>query len=60
MRGAELLVAGEAGGDRRGAGRHGNDLELAWDRPFDQWPGWGSDDAPDASLDLDDLLAEVQ
>lgn len=37
----------------------GNDLELAWDRPFDEWPQWGSDDAPaiDAPLDLDDLLA---
>ena len=39
----------------------GNDLELAWDRPFDQWPRWGSKDAPaiDAPLDLDDLLSEV-
>jgi catechol 2,3-dioxygenase len=38
----------------------GNDLELAWDRPFDQWPRYGAEDAPaiDAPLDLDDLLAE--
>jgi catechol 2,3-dioxygenase len=37
----------------------GNDLELAWDRPFAQWPQYGSPDAPaiDAPLDLDDLLA---
>jgi catechol 2,3-dioxygenase len=36
----------------------GNDLELAWDRPFDQWPAWGSEEAPalDASFELDDLL----
>lgn len=36
----------------------GNDLELAWDRPFEQWPAYGSADAPaiDAALDLDDLL----
>jgi catechol 2,3-dioxygenase len=36
----------------------GNDLELAWDRPFDQWPPYGSPHAPaiDAPLDLDDLL----
>jgi catechol 2,3-dioxygenase len=37
----------------------GNDLELAWDRPFDQWPAYGSQDAPaiDAPLDLEQLLA---
>ena len=37
----------------------GNDLELAWDRPFEQWPAYGSADAPaiDARLDLEDLLA---
>ena len=37
----------------------GNDLELAWDRPFDQWPVYGAADAPalDAPLDLDELLA---
>src|ERR671933_816208 len=37
----------------------GNDLELAWDRPFEEWPVYGSDDAPaiDAPLELDDLLA---
>ena len=36
----------------------GNDLELAWDRPPEQWPRYGSEDAPaiDAPLDLDDLL----
>src|ERR1700727_3439168 len=37
----------------------GNDLELAWDRPFDEWPAWGSAEAPaiDAPFELDDLLA---
>jgi len=37
----------------------GNDLELAWDRPFDEWPR--ADDSPafiDAPLDLDELLAD--
>jgi catechol 2,3-dioxygenase len=40
----------------------GNDLELAWDRPMDQWP------QPDSGglapvfddLDLDDLLSEPE
>jgi catechol 2,3-dioxygenase len=37
----------------------GNDLELAWDRPFDEWRRYGSDDARaiDAPLLLEDLLA---
>jgi catechol 2,3-dioxygenase len=37
----------------------GNDLELAWDRPFDEWPAYGSEEAPaiDAPFELDDLLA---
>ncbi len=37
----------------------GNDLELAWDRPPQEWPRYGSPDAPaiDAKLDLEDLLA---
>jgi catechol 2,3-dioxygenase len=37
----------------------GNDLELAWDRPFAEWPRWGSADAPaiDAPLELDELLS---
>jgi catechol 2,3-dioxygenase len=37
----------------------GNDLELAWDRPFDEWPRFGDADAPalDAPLDLEELLA---
>jgi catechol 2,3-dioxygenase len=37
----------------------GNDLELAWDRPFEEWPRYGCEDAPaiDTPLDLDDLLA---
>ena len=37
----------------------GNDLELAWDRPFDQWPQYGAADAPaiHAPLHLEDLLA---
>ena len=38
----------------------GNDLELAWDRPMDQWPR--SEDGGLAALfgdlDLDDLLSE--
>jgi catechol 2,3-dioxygenase len=40
----------------------GNDLELAWDRPFDEWPMYGAADAPaiDAPLDLDELLAAAQ
>jgi catechol 2,3-dioxygenase len=39
----------------------GNDLELAWDRPFDQWPAWGSTEASaiDATFELDDLLASA-
>ena len=32
----------------------GNDLELAWDRPFGEWPG---EPAMDAPLDLEELLA---
>jgi hypothetical protein len=24
----------------------GNDLELAWDRPFHEWPRYGVEDAP--------------
>jgi catechol 2,3-dioxygenase len=37
----------------------GNDLELASDRPFEEWPRYGTDEAPaiDAPLDLDELLA---
>jgi catechol 2,3-dioxygenase len=37
----------------------GNDLELAWDRPFDEWPRHGSDERPpnDGRLDLDELLS---
>jgi catechol 2,3-dioxygenase len=37
----------------------GNDLELAWDRPFEQWPVIADGDLSfiDAPLDLDDLLA---
>ena len=40
----------------------GNDLELAWDRPFDQWPRPGVGDARsfDAPLDLDELLAAAR
>jgi catechol 2,3-dioxygenase len=36
----------------------GNTLELAWDRPFDQWIPYGDPGAPaiDQRLDLDDLL----
>ena len=37
----------------------GNDLELAWDRPFGEWPAYGAEDAPaiDAPFDLEELLA---
>jgi catechol 2,3-dioxygenase len=37
----------------------GNDLELAWDRPFAEWPRLDDADLNfiDAPLDLDDLLA---
>jgi len=36
----------------------GNDLELAWDRPFEEWPRYGEDGIRflDAQFDLDDLL----
>lgn len=39
----------------------GNDLELCWDRPFDQWPRDAEGRAAMAggALDLDDLLAEL-
>src|SRR4029079_10050542 len=39
----------------------GNDLELCWDRPFDQWPigeNGQVQGAIDDPLDLEDLLAE--
>ena len=36
----------------------GNDLELAWDRPYDEWPRYGTDTpSADRPLDLDELLA---
>ncbi len=41
----------------------GNDLELAWDRPFEEWPNLRDPDAArfiDAPLDLDDLLAAAR
>ena len=40
----------------------GNDLELACDRPFDQWPRYGADDAAafNSPLDLEDLLAAAR
>jgi catechol 2,3-dioxygenase len=40
----------------------GNDLELAWDRPPDQWPRYGGDDLQfvDAPLDLEELLAAAR
>jgi catechol 2,3-dioxygenase len=40
----------------------GNDLELAWDRPFDQWPRFGDPDTSfvDAPLDLEELLAAAK
>lgn len=38
---------------------HGNDLELAWDRPPEQWPSFQEDAIVflEAPLELDDLLA---
>jgi catechol 2,3-dioxygenase len=40
----------------------GNDLELAWDRPFEQWPRVADGDLSfvDAPLDLEDLLAAAR
>lgn len=40
----------------------GNTLELAWDRPFEEWIPYGDPAAPavDEPLDLDDLLAEAR
>ena len=40
----------------------GNDLELAWDRPFDEWPRYGEGGLQflDAPLDLEDLLAAAR
>src|SRR3954452_22867190 len=37
----------------------GNDLELAWDRPFEDWRRYGDADAPaiDAPFELDELLS---
>jgi catechol 2,3-dioxygenase len=35
----------------------GNDLELAWDRPFAEWPANGFADAIDTPFELDSLLA---
>jgi catechol 2,3-dioxygenase len=36
----------------------GNDLELAWDRPYDEWPRYGGDTpSADRPFDLDELLA---
>jgi catechol 2,3-dioxygenase len=40
----------------------GNDLELAWDRPFEEWPRDAEGHAAmamDAKLDIDALLAEA-
>jgi catechol 2,3-dioxygenase len=40
----------------------GNDLELCWDRPFEQWPrdAEGHIAFAGGELDLDDLLAELE
>jgi catechol 2,3-dioxygenase len=39
----------------------GNDLELAWDRPFEEWPGYESNDetAANVPFDLDALLSSL-
>jgi catechol 2,3-dioxygenase len=40
----------------------GNDLELAWDRPFEEWPLGDNGEvamAMDDALDVDALLAEA-
>jgi catechol 2,3-dioxygenase len=37
----------------------GNDLELAWDRPWDQWPKWGAEGAEeflDKPFELEELI----
>ena len=39
----------------------GNDLELAWDRPFEEWPRWG--EGPgflDTPFALEDLLVDAK
>ena len=36
----------------------GNDLELAWDRPWDEWPKWGGEDA-EQFMDKPFELAEL-
>ena len=40
----------------------GNDLELTWDRPFDEWPRYdgGGTAFLDAPFGLDDLLAAAR
>jgi catechol 2,3-dioxygenase len=40
----------------------GNDLELAWDRPVDQWPHFSPENMEflDKPLELDDLLAAAR
>jgi catechol 2,3-dioxygenase len=37
----------------------GNDLELAWDRPFDQWPAYTPENAKDLNqpMDVEELLS---
>jgi catechol 2,3-dioxygenase len=36
----------------------GNDLELAWDRPYEEWPRYGADTpSADRPFDLEELLA---
>jgi catechol 2,3-dioxygenase len=40
---------------------HGNDVELCWDRPIDQWPrdAQGHIAFAEGTIDLDNLLAEL-
>lgn len=44
--------AGQVVGQRFG------EVELAWDRPFEEWPRYGSENPAflDAPLDIDELL----
>ena len=37
----------------------GNDLELAWDRPTDEWPQPGDPQQGDGTFELSDLLART-
>ena len=52
-----MVPGGEVGGVP-GGGHVPGELELAWDRPFEEWPRYGSENPAflDAPLDIDELL----